>query len=177
MLKLKLQYFSHLMRAANSLEKTLRQGKVEGKRRRGKQRMRWFDGIIDSMDMSLSKFWDTVKDREAWHPVVRGIAKSWTRLSYWATRENLTPNKPVKSGTMGLCFSSILICLNTKFPQLTGHSGLREFDFSCRSVTLMLLCKSVNSSKPQISIIFPPTGVLCDSFELPKAFWIVPRTW
>ena len=81
-LKLKLQYFSHLMRAANSLEKTLRQGKVEGKRRRGKQRMRWFDGIIDSMDMSLSKFWDTVKDREAWHPVVRRIAKSWTRLSY-----------------------------------------------------------------------------------------------
>ena len=82
MLKLKLQYFSHLMQRANSLEKTLMLGKIEGRRRRGKQRMRWLDGNTDSVDMSFSKLQDTVEDREARHPAVHGVAKSWTRLSY-----------------------------------------------------------------------------------------------
>ena len=95
MLKLKLQYFGHLMQRADSLKKTLMLGKIKGRSRRWQQRMRRPDGLVDSMDVSLSKLWEIVKNREAWHAVVHGVAKSRRRLSNWATIEPKNPDERI----------------------------------------------------------------------------------
>ena len=114
MLKLKLQYFGHLMQRANSLEKTLMLGKTEGRRRRSQQRMRWLDGIISSTDMSLSKLWDIVKDREAWHSTVYGVTKSRTWLSNWTTTTDADKNRT--------CILQI-ICTWSSANNLTSYLG------------------------------------------------------